>query len=315
MDSGPTFYVAPPPLGDDGNPGTNDAPFATLDRARLAVRSINASMNDDITVYLHAGTYDLSQTVSFDAGDSGQNGHQVFYAAYPGETPIISGGQQITGWVPYQNGIYKAPANGLLFRQLYVNGARAVRARSPNQGSYYQMQGWIIPSQKPDGQPTSAIAGAILQPDGLNQICNPSGVEVHALIGPTDSEFRIRSFSINDAYTATVVPMDPEASNLTALPHWAWMADFYYLENALEFLDSPGEWYLKTDTSEVFYMPRVGEDLASAEVIAPAVETLIHRTFIFSDSLLSTRPGYYQVLRGVFPVFGQAWRVVLLIPP
>src|SRR5262245_39220244 len=63
----PAFFVAPPPLGDDGNTGTDAAPFATLDRARRAVRAINRSMASDINVYLHGGKYELAQTISFAA--------------------------------------------------------------------------------------------------------------------------------------------------------------------------------------------------------------------------------------------------------
>jgi hypothetical protein len=125
---GATFYVAP--SGNDNNPGTETASFATIDRARLAVRSVSSSMTDDITVYLRAGTHTLSSTVSFDASDSGQNGHRIIYSAYPDEQPHVSGGQQLTGWVPTGNGLYRASAQGLNFRQLYVNGVRAQRART-----------------------------------------------------------------------------------------------------------------------------------------------------------------------------------------
>lgn len=136
VETGPTFYVAP--FGDDANDGSDSAPFATLERARQVVRGINASMDSDITVYLYGGTYTLSQSIAFDEGDSGYNGHRVVYAAYPGETPVLSGGRRLGGWVPAGNGLYKTSAQGLNFRQLYVNGSRETRARSPNQGSYYQ---------------------------------------------------------------------------------------------------------------------------------------------------------------------------------
>src|SRR5687768_432373 len=101
-----TFYVSP--SGNDGNPGTEAAPFLTLERARTAVRSVNAGMSGPVTVYLRGGVYTLTSTVTFDAVDSGMNGFTVLYAAYPGEKPVISGGQAITGWTAAGGGQYRA---------------------------------------------------------------------------------------------------------------------------------------------------------------------------------------------------------------
>lgn len=49
----------------------------------------------------------------------------------------------------------------------------------------------------------------------------------------------------------------------------------YVVENIYEALDLPGEWVLERSTGRLFYMPLSGEDMASAEVIAPATEELI----------------------------------------
>lgn len=127
---GPALFVDA--SGSDDNPGTQDAPFATLQKARDAVRAINSSMTSDINVYIRGGRYPLSQTLTFDQGDSGTNGYRVIYRAYPGEIPHISGGQKISGWTSAGNGLYKTNVGGLRFRQLYVNDARATRARTPS---------------------------------------------------------------------------------------------------------------------------------------------------------------------------------------
>ena len=97
-----TYYVSPD--GDDGNAGTETQPFRTLEKARSVVRTINSAMTEDITVYFRAGTYWLSTTVVFDQNDSGADGFNIIYRSYPGERPIISGGQQITGWTAVGNG-------------------------------------------------------------------------------------------------------------------------------------------------------------------------------------------------------------------
>ncbi|UJF34297.1 DUF1565 domain-containing protein [Paenibacillus hexagrammi] len=127
-----SFYVDPS-NGNDANPGSLSSPFRTIERARDAVRVINANMSDDIIIYLRGGKYEMSETWQLTEVDSGTNGHNVVYQAYPGEVPILSGGRNITGWVLYDTdrNIYKAiVGSDIETRQLYVNGKRAVRARS-----------------------------------------------------------------------------------------------------------------------------------------------------------------------------------------
>lgn len=130
-----TYYVSP--LGSDDNPGTESQPFATIQKARDIVRTVNSNMTGDIYVYLRGGTYTLTDTIDFDQKDSGTNGYNVIYRSYSGETPIISGGTSITEWSFYDSAatqgtaIYKAEVPSTLnTRQLYVNGERAIRARS-----------------------------------------------------------------------------------------------------------------------------------------------------------------------------------------
>jgi hypothetical protein len=122
-----TYYVAPD--GNDANPGTITSPVRTLQRARDVVRTVNAGMTGDLTVYLRGGIYPVSSTIEFGPGDSGTNGHRVIYSAYPNETPILEGGVQVTGWSQHSGNIWKAPLNRAnKLRTLYVNDKRAYMA-------------------------------------------------------------------------------------------------------------------------------------------------------------------------------------------
>ena len=94
--------------GSDTNPGTLSEPFLTIGKARDYIRTINSNMAGDINVYIRGGTYTLSSTLTFTTQDSGTNGYYIKYMNYPGETPVISGGQKISGWALDSNGIYKA---------------------------------------------------------------------------------------------------------------------------------------------------------------------------------------------------------------
>lgn len=121
-----TYYVSP--TGSDNNNGTSsNSPFATLDHARQVVETVNGNMTGDIVVYLSGGTYALNSTIAFTPRDSGTNGHQILYEAYPGQTPVLSGGTQVTGWTQYSGSIYEAHLSRAdKLRSLYVNGHRAV---------------------------------------------------------------------------------------------------------------------------------------------------------------------------------------------
>ncbi|MHC4282264.1 MAG: right-handed parallel beta-helix repeat-containing protein, partial [Planctomycetota bacterium] len=99
------FYVAS--YGNDrwsgklpsANTNKSDGPFATLERARDAVRDLKKEHpNKDVVVLIRQGLYALDKTVVFGLDDSGSGNATVTYAAYPGETPVFSSGKPITNW-------------------------------------------------------------------------------------------------------------------------------------------------------------------------------------------------------------------------
>ena len=99
------FYVAS--HGCDTNPGTQEQPFAAIERAQEAVRQlIKNNTSGNITVCVREGTYYLEAPLVFGPEDSGTKDLSVVYASYPGEKPTISGGKRINcSWKPYRDGI------------------------------------------------------------------------------------------------------------------------------------------------------------------------------------------------------------------
>ncbi|MFJ8624974.1 RICIN domain-containing protein [Kitasatospora sp. NPDC093550] len=257
------FYVDPV-NGSDGNAGTSTATaFRTIQAAQAAVRAVNANMSDDIVVNLRGGTYPLTAPVGFGAADSGTHGHTVVYQAYNGETPVVTGGKAVTGWTPAANGEYKASVGTLNFRQLYVNGVRATRARYPDIGTDLQLQG----SDKAN-KLLKLAASQVSTWSNLNQ------VEMMLETQWGESYLRLKSISTAGG-TADVSIQDHEAGILFQRP-WPQLADGspLHFENAHEFLNEPGEFYVDTTAQTVYYKPRPGEDLSTATVQAPALETL-----------------------------------------
>ena len=109
-----TYFVSPG--GSDSNSGTSaDAPFRTLTKAQDAVRSIDRSTSGPVTVTLAGGVYRLDKTLTFTAADSGGGtAGTVWWKAAAGQSPVISGGVQVTGWTrtSTDSAIWSAPAPG-----------------------------------------------------------------------------------------------------------------------------------------------------------------------------------------------------------
>ncbi|WPJ97064.1 right-handed parallel beta-helix repeat-containing protein [Coraliomargarita algicola] len=258
-------YYVDPDLGSDLGAGTLGSPFQTIEQARDTVRSINSNMTGDIVVYLRGGVYSLRDTLMLDERDSGTNGYRVVYRNYPQEEPIITGGQPISGWTDVGGGIYAASADSMAFNQLSVNSQPAQRARHPNDGSPYK-----ILSNYDANQQIRINASEIEDWSHLNR------VQMVIASSFTSCRLRIESFEIvNDK--AVVTPMYPERA-----AYWGWLegpldgTPSYYFENHIEFLDTPGEWFLDLDTDTVYYMPMADQDMATAHVYAPQLEQLLH---------------------------------------
>jgi hypothetical protein len=252
-----TFHVAP--HGADAGPGTESQPFATLGRARQAVRAINATMRDDIVVLLHGGVYPIDRSITFGPEDSGFNGHNVIYRAAPNETPVFSGGKRVVGWTPDEKGRWKAPAPADDFRQLYVGGVRVTRAKGPPPAGL-RLFG-------PDGYKTTAVETARWR--------NPGDIEFCYRVVWTHSRCRVQDIR-REGDEAVITMLQPQFTQArTKAGARIVNPDAIYVENALELLDEPGEWYLDRSARTVYYMPRPGEDISTIDVIAPVVETLV----------------------------------------
>jgi hypothetical protein len=270
-----TIYVSP--TGSDTNPGTLAQPVQTLTKAQSLVRAINGTMQSDITVYLRGGTYPVKSTLVFSNADSGKNGFYVKYLAYPGEQPLITGGQPITGWAPASTGskIYTVSGITTPFRQLYVNGVKAIRARSPNLGTNGALAFNRLTGADNTAQNIQVASSEVASWNNFTK------VEMHLMIGWGDSIVRLAS-STTSGSTATLKIQSPESTIVfpRPFPHLGgqfggFTKHFYYFENALEFLDQPGEWYLDEGKGVLSYMPRTGEDMTKVVVVAPMVETVM----------------------------------------
>ena len=265
------YYLSP--SGNDGNAGTLEAPFQTIKKACDIVQTINQNMTGDIIVYLRGGMYTIDSTIHIGNSMSGTNGYSVKFMNYTGETPVISGGQVITGWTLYDaaKNIYQALGVSFNFRQLYVNGVKAIRARTPNLLVGGKPNFWKLTGE--DGNAKNVQ----VESSKVSNWNNFKNVEMQLILCWGDNTLRLDSYSVSGS-TADIKIQSPEQDIVFQRPNPGFGfcgQRRYYFENAYEFLDTAGEWYLNQSTQTLYYKPRAGETMTSATVIAPKVDTLV----------------------------------------
>ena len=222
---------------------------------------------EDVCIRLQAGTYRLNQTITVRPEDSG-------IRIVADGNAVVSGGVKITGWKK-QGRMYVADVpefNGrpLEFRQLWVNGRKADRARDV--ADFEKMY-------------------RIRNIDKKNEILYVPAAAVKKILGERHAEMvihemwcvanlRIKGIKVQGD-SAAVTFHQPE-SHIHFMHPWPSPMvtkdghnSAFYLTNAKSLLDTPGEWYLDAKEQKVYYIPRKGEDMAKADVEAPTVETLM----------------------------------------
>jgi parallel beta-helix repeat protein len=268
-----TLYVAPD--GDDTWSGTiaastedqRNGPKATLQGALKAVRQWRATPDGaqgTAQILLRGGFYPLEETVVLTPEDSGLSAKQPLrIAAFQNESPVLSAGQHITGWqpVPGQPGLWSVeiPAvrhGAWYFHELFVNGQRQIRARTPN-ADFFRIQG-----ASPQDHP---IQIHYKPGDIKKEWADDGDVEVVAYLAWGDVRMQIRK--VDETNHVATLSGDPRESNKENDAK-------YYIENAPDALDMPGEWYLNRRTGVLTYWASPGQDMKKAEVISPTPITL-----------------------------------------
>ena len=271
----PNFYIAPSG-SDAAGDGTLVAPWATLTRVQLAVRSVNANMSADVMVYLLSGDYYQSSTFELQPADSGSNGFYVRYSAYQigagVAPPVIHGGVPVTsGWalVNATRNIWAALVSEKVTdtRQAYINGVRMNRTATS-----FGL-----------GTPTITSWGYTVTSDPFPGFFDAHQAQrdiefLYTGVGASWTECRLRVQSV------AVLPGG--GVNVTmAQPGFSLGRNKYFgqgvtapvgVSNLYSLMHVPGDSYFNSDTKTLYYIPRPGDDLSTAVVMLPgAAEVLV----------------------------------------
>lgn len=240
------------PYGDDGNPGTPEAPLKTLEKAKEILK---VSETDElITVWFREGTYVINDTVEFTSDDRSN----VLYRSYPDEKVVFSGSRTITGWSETTiNGVnafvtdVEVNSDEDYFRSLFKGDKRLPLSTYPKEGTF----------KIADPSESEAVAGShapdfftfsvafYAHKDQILDFANASDVEVQIMHFWCDEHLPVHSV---DASTGRIETTKPTAMRVR-------VDDNFVYHNVKEALSLPGEWYLDRTEDKLYYIPEEGD--------------------------------------------------------
>lgn len=277
--------------GNDKNPGTKEAPFNTLNRAIKQAREWRRLNRPEVAggiyIRLEEGVYAQRNSLFLRPEDSGTPDSPTVICAVDGAHPVISGGVAVTGWkrgcnhpaIPekLKQKIWSAEAplignRRVETRQMWVNGHKVQRAAQFPDGELERMIDF-----NPEEQTITIPVSQSVNP---NRLQNAGQLEMIVHQRWAIAILRVKSIDVKDGQ-AVVRFHEPE-SHLEFAHPWPQPViggekgnSSFCLTNALELLDQPGEWFQEYPSGTIYYYPQAGENMETAEVIIPALETLV----------------------------------------
>lgn len=280
--AGVTLHVSPDGSDDWSgryerpNSDHSDGPLASLAGARDRIRQIkiSISLTEPVRVIVADGTYAMEEAFTLTPGDSGTEKRPIIYEAAKGAAPVFTGGRVIKGLKRDNDGLWKAhipevAAGTWYFEQLFVNGRRGIRSRTPNEFYHYMGASSETPIEGQQGK-FRRVTG--VRPDDLAPLKDLSQKELEDVCLVAYHKWCIsrRYLTAIDSAEGAIVTIGEQLKSYSGWPN----STRYHLENLRTALDVPGEWFVSRDGT-LCYKPLPGEAIETARVIAPAVEKLV----------------------------------------
>ena len=275
--------------GSDSNQGTKEKPLASLHSAIRMERELrrlkDPSISGGIRIIIGKGVYRLTEPIVLRPEDSGTRDSPTEILGIPNEKVVLSGGVKIGGWRKLNGNTPGLPPNAggkvwvadlpvqggvdLQFRQLWINGTKATRAKNYNGEEMGRILSWDKKMQTCRIPLSKSIK--------LNDV---KGMEMLIHQWWAIANLRVKSVKrIGDV--AELSFMQPESRIQSEHPWPApWISEktgnsAFYLSNAIQFLDEPGEWFEDLRNHKLYYWPKASENMLSADVVAPVLENLV----------------------------------------
>ena len=270
--------------GKDTNLGTKTSPLATvhmaLRKARELRRLKDVSVKGGIHIIIKNGTYYFDEPLFVRPEDSGTADSPTTIEADVNAKPIFNGGIQIKNWKKTTttiNGLKKgtvwvadAPQIGgevINYRQLWVNDNKAVRAKSTAGTKMERILSWDKTTE------------SCWIPFKDKSIKFELGMEMFIVQWWAIANLRIKNIEV--VKDSARLSFEQPESRIQSEHPWPapWISknngnSAFFLNNGMSMLNEAGEWYLDRKKAKIYYIPRAGENMASAKVIAPVLENL-----------------------------------------
>jgi hypothetical protein len=268
------------PTGNDINAGTPDKPLATLNAAAAKARDYRKDNQPAIPVEIIAlsGDYFMMQPLILTTDDSGTPASPLVFKAEAETKAVFRGGIQISGFEKVDEKLWRAFIPQVAwydsyFEQLYVNGRRAVRAKSPNDGFFRVKNVTETVLEKGEGRsPELAVQKVEL---------DNTDTASFASFSKQDFQDALIVFYHNwDNTRKRVTGFSKEASSVyiagEGMKPWNPINNKsrYLVENFKAALDAPGEWFLERD-GYLWYIPLEGETIENTTFHIPVIREFI----------------------------------------
>lgn len=261
-----------------GNDATADGsaakPYYSLQQA--INKAVAVSGTDTVWVEVAPGIYRVQQTIDITKSPK----VPIVVRCSGSEPAVMSGAIAVGGWQRGEGGLWTATVDaaksyGFRFEQLYVNGERAIRARTPDK-EWFMVKG---------SKETVHFAGTGRAPQYATQQIN---VDKEALATIASLPFEQRQnvmamfyhkWDNTRRYLNEIVPDSGFIYlNGPGMKPWNQIigGSRFVLENYKEAITMPGEWWFDEQSATLYYLPRQGEDMTRAQVLAPSVGTLLN---------------------------------------
>lgn len=263
-----TIHLSPGGSNETGD-GSRENPYGSIAKAKEVIGSLRQHMTGDIVISLAGGEYFLPETQYLTENSGGANGYKVIWRGEDSQNPpVLSGGVRIADWHAEDGGLWSAAVQTDAMRSLYINGKAARRA--VNQYFYEAEDAF-----KTENSPYAAD-GFIIKKSRFPQFAAPEELELVWNLEWTCQ--RLPVADIKEQGDSWLVYMkQPYYHNALAKEYDLTTPSYkkpFYVENAREFLDEPGEFYFSKAEGKVYYYPFEGENPNQCEVYYPKTEQL-----------------------------------------
>ncbi len=286
--AGPAVDVAPiyvnPTAAAGGDGRTPETALRTLEEAKTAITALlSEKINSNVTVYLMGGRYILDETLTL--GEAQTSLGRVTFKAYNDERAVVTSAREIDGTFTKVSGkeyySYQLPESSKVngeypeFRDLLINGERAILARTQDYLFLKSYKNQVITG----GKVSSCENTLYVDPASLEGISNDNrgNVEIVSLV-----EWKSQLFHIAD-----IKPVEGEQTEIilngdewTALGYDKTLKSLvgrvYWLQNHLNYLDEPGEFWYDHANGIIYYQPYADQNMATAKVEYPVLDILVN---------------------------------------